>query len=46
LAIFKNGKVDWCLQVKDYPDWFEAELPDLFQLIYDKKNRLDFEEEL
>ncbi len=41
LAIFKNGKVDWTLPVRELPEWFEMELPDLFQLVYNKKNPID-----
>ncbi|MEO7924721.1 MAG: zeta toxin family protein [Chitinophagaceae bacterium] len=44
LAIFKKGKVEWCLPVKELPLWFEDELPDLFQLAYEKNNPLEFEE--
>ena len=44
LAIFSNGKVIDALPVKDMPDWFESRLPDLFQLVYNKKNPLAFED--
>jgi len=43
LAIFKNRRVDWALPINELPDWFENELPDLFQLVYNKKNPLTFE---
>lgn len=41
IALFKNGKVDWALPVRELPDWFEMGLPDLFQLVYYKKNPID-----
>jgi predicted ABC-type ATPase len=44
LALFKNSKVDWALPVRDLPDWFETGLPDLFQLVYNKKNPIDLDD--
>jgi predicted ABC-type ATPase len=44
LAIFINGKVIDALPIKQLPDWFETELPDLFQLVYNKKNPIDIDD--
>ena len=45
LAIFANEKVIYAQPIKNIPEWFQNELPDLFQLIFLNKNPFRFEEE-
>ena len=45
LAIFKKGKVVSSLPVRELPEWFEDELPDLFSLVLINKSPFPFEDD-